>query len=67
MNKLAELREDYGLTQKQLGEKLGVSGKAVQAWENDRNTPKPAMMQRLEDFFETPKEDIFFGAFDYKM
>ncbi len=67
MNKLKMLRKQKGLTQDELGEKVGFTGKAVAAWESGRNTPKPATMQRIEDFFGVPKEEIFFGAYSYKM
>ena len=32
--RIAELRRQKGLSQKQLGEMLGVSNKAVSKWEN---------------------------------
>ncbi|WP_203632633.1 helix-turn-helix transcriptional regulator [Lacticaseibacillus suibinensis] len=66
-NKLKMLRVQRGLTQDELGKKVGLSGKAVAAWEQGRNTPKPSTMQRIEDFFGVPKEEIFFGAYSYKM
>ena len=31
--KIAELRKKCGLTQEQLGERLGISGQAVSKWE----------------------------------
>ena len=33
--RFTRLRKQRGLTQKDLGEKLGISGQAVSKWEND--------------------------------
>ena len=40
MNRLKELRETLGLSQKEIGIILGVSERAVQEWEGGRRNPK---------------------------
>ncbi|WP_129045041.1 helix-turn-helix transcriptional regulator [Companilactobacillus metriopterae] len=67
MNKLKELREDQGWTQKDLANKINVSQKTVSAWELGTRTPAPKYMQQIEDILHVSKEDIFFTAFSYKM
>ncbi|WGN89817.1 helix-turn-helix domain-containing protein [Ligilactobacillus faecis] len=63
---LATLRKEKGLTQKEIAEKLDITQKAWQSYESGFRTPRPATMQKIEDFFGVPKEKIFFAAFDYK-
>ena len=67
MNKLRELRTKKGLTQLDLSKIIGVSEKTVSAWERGNRNPKPKELQKLEDYFKTPKEKIFFDLFSYKM
>lgn len=45
--RIAMLRKEKGLTQKQLSEKLGVSAQAVSKWENDINCPDIALLPLL--------------------
>lgn len=66
VNKLKELRKAKGITQVQLADILGTSQKNVSHWEVGRNYPRPHVMQKLEDYFEIPKEVIFFEAFNNK-
>ena len=64
-NILADLRNKQKLTQVELANILNTNQKNVSAWERGERTPKPAMMQKIQDYFEVPKEQIFFGAFSY--
>lgn len=48
---LKKLREDKGLSQKELGDILGVSYSAVSAWELGRNEPDFDTLVKLSDFF----------------
>lgn len=42
---LMKLREDAGLTQKQLAQALGVTITTVSAWENGRHEPRLTLAQ----------------------
>ncbi|MDD6603892.1 MAG: helix-turn-helix transcriptional regulator [Eubacteriales bacterium] len=48
-NRIAELRKQKGLSQKQLGDMLGVSNKAVSKWENGESLPKMSTMLSLAE------------------
>jgi transcriptional regulator with XRE-family HTH domain len=48
---LAELRKEKGLTQEQLGEKLGVTNKTVSRWENGNYLPPVEILQLLSEFY----------------
>lgn len=61
---LAAAREARGLSQSQLGEKLGgVVQSAVSAWELGKNEPDPATVFRMEEILECPPGHLssFFG------
>lgn len=64
-NKLARLRNKKGLTQNELAVLLGTNQKNITAWESGKRTPRTKMMQKIEDYFKMPKEQIFLDAFDY--
>ena len=57
--KLKVLRAEHDLTQAELASVLGTTQKVVSSWETGNATPRPAMMQRIEDYFNVPKEEIF--------
>ena len=63
--KLKVLRAEHDLTQAELASVLGTTQKVVSSWETGNATPRPAMMQRIEDYFDVHKEEIFFTAFNY--
>lgn len=63
--KLKILRAERNITQEQLAEALGVKQNVVSTWERGTAIPKAQMMQKIEDYFNVPKEDIFFTAFNY--
>lgn len=58
-NKVKELREQYGLTQSQLGEKVKVSRQAINAIENNKFDPSIWLAYDLAKFFSMSIEDIF--------
>ena len=51
-NRIKKARKDAGLTQKELGERLGLSFQAVAQWENDLRKPKMETVQRIADALE---------------
>lgn len=63
--KLKVLRAEHNLTQEDLAKILGSNQKTISSWETGNVTPRPAMMQKIEDYFGVPKEKIFFTAFHY--
>ena len=48
---LSELRRQKGLTQEQLGEKLGVTNKTVSRWETGSYLPPVEMLQSLSEMY----------------
>ena len=58
------LRENEGLNQVNLGKIIGVSDKAVSAWETDKKIPRMGKLQALADYFGVPKSYIIDGDQD---
>ena len=56
--RIAMLRKNQGLTQEQLGEKLGVSAQAVSKWENDIACPDITMLPLLADVFGVTTDEL---------
>ena len=55
---IKRLREARNITQKELGEAVGVSDKAVSTWELEVKEPRMGTIQKLADFFGVSKSDI---------
>ena len=47
--RLLKLRREKGLSQKELGDLLGVSNKAISKWENGESMPKTETMLKLAE------------------
>lgn len=58
-NRVKELREKQGLTQKQLGEQVGVSRQAINAIEVNKFDPSIWLAYDLACFFEITIEELF--------
>ena len=58
-NRVKELREKAGLTQKELGERVGVSRQAVIAVETGRFDPSLWLAHDLAKFFGISIEELF--------
>lgn len=58
---LRELRKEKALTQEQLAEKFGVSGRTVSRWENGNNMPDISLLVELADFYDVDIRDIIDG------
>ena len=50
-NVLKELREEKGLSQKQLAEKLDISQSAIAKWELSKTEPTAGALLLLSEFF----------------
>ncbi len=51
-------REDLGLTQGDLADKLGVARSTVTQWENGWSSPRMGMVQKLAGVFHVSTSDI---------
>ena len=61
-NQIAALRRQKGLTQNQLGERLGVSYQAVSKWERGETLPDTGILVNLADVLETTVDYILNGG-----
>ena len=59
INKVKELRENSRLTQKELGEKVGVSRQAINAIETGKFDPSIWLAYDLAKLFGVTLEEIF--------
>lgn len=59
INKLKELREAKGWTQKEVGAKVGVSRQAINAIETGRFDPSIWLAYDLSSLFELRIEELF--------
>lgn len=60
--KISELRKNKGLTQSDLGERLGVSFQAVSKWERGETLPDTAILVPLSEVLETTVDFILTGG-----
>jgi transcriptional regulator with XRE-family HTH domain len=58
-----QLRKQLGLTQEQLGERLGVSGRVVRRWEGRVHHPDPKFMTGLAALASDAKEPVLAHIF----
>ena len=57
MNRIKEIRKKFGMSQRQLGQLLGVSQTTISAWETGRNEPDIGSIFVMADNFDTtPKK-----------
>ncbi|PKE70946.1 XRE family transcriptional regulator [Macrococcoides caseolyticum] len=57
---LKMLRAKYDLTQKQAGERVGVSADVWHNWEKGKSFPNIPQLQRIEQEFNVTYNDIIF-------
>ena len=46
---LKDLRKEKGITQEQLAEKLGVSGRTISRWETGKNMPDISLLVEIAE------------------
>lgn len=56
---LKRLREEHGLTQRELGRIAGVSDKAVSTWEKGHKAPRMSAITAIAEHFGIPTGDLF--------
>lgn len=56
--RLKALREQKGMTQRELGDRVGVTLQAVSQWEAGIKRPSVANLERLADVLETTTDAI---------
>ena len=60
-NYITELRNRKGLTQEQLGEKIGVTNKTVSRWETGKYLPPAEMLLAMSELFSVSVNEILSG------
>ena len=58
---IAQCRKEHNWTQKELGEKLGVTDKAVSKWENGRSFPDITLLESLCETFDITVSELLSG------
>lgn len=58
---LRQLRKERALTQEQLAEQFGVSGRTVSRWENGNNLPDLAVLVELADYYDVEIRELLNG------
>lgn len=57
-NKIAELRRENNLSQKNLGEKLGVSQDTVSLWEKGKSLPATEYVIEIAQLFQLSTDEL---------
>lgn len=60
-NLILQLRKEKNLTQKQLGEKLGLSDKTISKWERGLGCPDISLLRDISKIFNVDIEKILLG------
>lgn len=58
---IAQCRKEHNWTQKELGEKLGVTDKAVSKWENGRSFPDITLLESICETFDITVSELLSG------
>lgn len=61
MKKLKTLRKKMGLTQAELAQEIGVSGRALNSWECGQRWPKIEDAIKLAEFFGCTLDELVRG------
>ncbi len=58
---LKQLRNGKGITQEQLAEVLGVSGRTVSRWETGKNLPDLSILIQISEYYQVEMKEILNG------
>lgn len=61
-SRISELRKEKALSQKELGEMLGVSNKAVSKWETGEAMPQMKTIVKMAEFFNLSPDELLTGT-----
>ena len=59
---IAELRKEKGMTQEQLGDRLGVNSRSVSRWENGHGMPAISLLLELADVLGVTVQELLEGS-----
>lgn len=59
---LTELRKEYGYTQKEIGEKIGVTDKTISKWEKGNLLPDITYLMQLADVYDITLDELLKGV-----
>ena len=59
---IAELRKGKGMTQEQLGARLGVNSRSVSRWENGHGMPDISLLLELADVLGVTVQELLEGS-----
>lgn len=62
---LKDLREDIGLSQRELAIKLGIAQSTVGMWESGKREPDYKTLNKLSNFFDVPSS-LFLGSYPFQ-
>ena len=63
-NRIQKFRKEKGLTQEELGAKLGLSSQAVSKWENDASCPDISLLPQLCRLLGVTADELLSGKTD---
>ncbi len=58
MKTIKQLREERGLSLRQMAEATGIDHMAIHHWENDRHMPRADQLRRVAEFFGVKSDTI---------
>ena len=61
---IRRLRQERGMTQRQLAERMGISDKAVSKWERGMGCPDLSLLPDLSDIFHVGLDQLLTGELD---
>ncbi|NCA97177.1 MAG: XRE family transcriptional regulator [Bacteroidia bacterium] len=56
--RIARLRRSKGLTQEELGDKVGISSQAVSKWETDSSVPDVTLLVKIANIFDISVDEL---------
>jgi len=59
---LTELRKEYGYTQKEIGERIGVTDKTISKWEKGNLLPDITYLVQLADVYNITLDELLKGV-----